>query len=496
MKTNKKANNLCKELGEKIGKNKVKDDEAILVTYASDYSLAPFSKPGLVILPESTQDVKEVLVVANREKVPVTVMSAGVNIGGLTVPSDGGIVLDFRNMDRILEINTDSNYAVIEPGVIFDRFTAALNEKGFRCHLPTAPGGATPLGNYLLNPSGSLSNRHLDSIIDLEVVIPDGTILNTGSAAFPSDASKPNRRYGPFSDVAGLFCCGYGTLGVVTRASVRIYPKNESNRVNLTAFEDFGSAVRFVQDVVGNNIPESCIIWSWQFYKTYDISFPSFANPSIPAELFNDPRKPPEGIPYTVVTTFMSGYEEMMITAEKICKRIAEKYGGRAISMDEMETICPGAVPAWKQFYSEHHQPKMEHNKKYGLGQYVSLLLDAAPDDVIEIEKWALKEMLSFGATPVCYYAQPFDFGRYMMFRTFAYYDPEKEDLLKDISEKVKGLYQVAMSRYGATPERYKPKTPVMLQQLGGYYHLLKLIKNAIDPNNILNPQLELFKEE
>jgi len=486
----------CEELRGKIGHEKVKDDEAILVTYACDYSPAPYAKPTMVILPESSSDVRECLIVANREKIPVTVMSGGVNIGGLTVPADGGIVIDFRNMDRILEINTDSNYAVIEPGVTFDRFTAALAEKGYRCHVPTAPGGATPLGNFLLNPSGSLSNRHMDSIIDLEVVIPDGTILNTGSKAFPSEASKPNRRYGPFSDLAGLFCCGYGTLGVITWASVRIYPKNESNRINLTAFEDFESAVRFVQDVVGNNIPESCIIWSWQFYKTYDISFPSFAHPSIPPELFTDPRKPPKGIPYNIVTTFMSGYEEMMVTGELVCKRVAEKYGGRAISMEEMNKISKGAVRAWKELYGVYHQPKMEHNKKYGLGQYMSLLLDAAPNDVIEIEKWGLQEMLKFGAHPVCYYAQPFDFGRYMMFRTFAYYDPENKDLLKDISEKVKGLYQVAMKRYGATPERYKPRTPSMLQQLGGYSHLLKMIKQAVDPNNILNPNLEMFKEE
>jgi len=239
MRAQAKMASVCQELRDKIGVDKVKDDEAILVTYACDYSPALFSKPGLVILPESSQDVRDVLMLANRERIPVTVMSAGVNIGGLTVPSEGGIVLDFRNMDRILEINTDANYAVIEPGVTFDRFTSALSEKEFRCHVPTAPGGATPLGNSLLNPSGSLSNRHLDSIIDLEVVIPDGTILNTGSAAFPSPASKPNRRYGPFSDVAGLFCCAYGTLGVITKASVRIYPINESTRVNLTAFDDY-----------------------------------------------------------------------------------------------------------------------------------------------------------------------------------------------------------------------------------------------------------------
>jgi len=130
---------IYRELCQKIGTEKVKDDEAILVSYGFDASVAAFRKPSLVVLPENRGDVREVLMAANREKIPVTVMAGGVNLGGMCVPSEGGILLDFRNMNRI-EINTDSGYAVIEPGVIFDRFTAALRKVGFRCHVPTAPG--------------------------------------------------------------------------------------------------------------------------------------------------------------------------------------------------------------------------------------------------------------------------------------------------------------------------------------------------------------------
>jgi len=486
---------IYQELCEKIGAEKVKDDEAILVSYGFDSSMAPFRKPSLVVLPESRGDAREVLMIANRNRVPVTVMSRGVNIAGMTVPSKGGIVLDFRNMDAILEIDTDSGYAVIEPGVTFDKFTSALSKKGFRCHVPTAPGGAAPLGNYLLNPSGSLSNRHLDSILDLEVVLPDGTIVNTGSTAFPSPNSKPCRRYGPFPDLGGLFCCAYGSLGVITKAAVRIYPRNESTRVNLAAFDEFGSAVEFVKDLINNNIGESHIIWSWQFYKTYDISVPTSANLNIPCELFSDARKPPRDIPYNIVTTFISGYVEMTTTCESICATMAKKYGGRVVPMEQMAEISPGAVRAWQQFYIEYHQPKMEHNKKYGLGQYLALLLDATPQSTIEIEKLVMKEMGDLGVKPLCYYCQPFDFGRYMMFRAFGFFDRKDKEFMRTIAATFKKLYDTALERYGATPERYRPD-PSVFQQLGGYYNLLKRIKKSIDPNNILNPDLELFEEE
>lgn len=486
---------LFKRISDAIGKDKVKNDEPTLVTYGFDASIAPFQKPSLVVLPENRDDVREVLMLANRDKIPVTVVAGGVNITGLCVPSEGGIVLDFRNMNRILEINTDSGYAIIEPGVIFDKFTAALHNKGYRCHVPTGPGGATPLGNYLLQPSGSLSNRHYDSIIALEVVLPDGTVFHTGSAAYPSDNVKYYRRYGPFPDLSGLLCCAYGTLGIITKASVRIYPRNESRRINLTAFGDYGSAVKFVKDVVGANIPEHCIIWSWQFYKTYDISLENPEKPYIPPELSRDPANPPKGIPYTIVTTLMSGYNEVMDASESVCGKVAKKYSGRPISWKELGKISPGAVRSWKEFYLDHHQPKMEHNKKYGLGRYSGWIGIAEPNDIIKIEKYAKETLkkLGKGIRPICYYTQPFDFGRCMFLRMFAYTDPKDQELLNKIKVTFTEMYDTVMKKYGATPERFR-RDPNMIRQLGGYYEVLKRIKKALDPNNILHPGVRLFE--
>ncbi len=480
-----------KELCDKIGAEKVKNDEAILVSYGYNRSMRMFTfqKPSLVILPESREDTLEILKVANREKIPVTVMSAGVNPGD-SIPSEGGIVIDFRNMTRILEISTDSNYAVIEPGVSYADFTAALSKKGFRCHIPTAPGGSSALGIALVKPNGSLATRQLDPVINLEVILPDGTIVHTGSEAYP--CGEPYSRYVTYPDIAGLFCCACGTLGVITRATLRIYPINESNRVHLTAFDNFESAVKFVQDVTNNNLAEHNIIWNWQFYKTYDISVHTMGKPYLPPELSDDPRQPPADLPYNIVTTLMSGYEEMMVAAESVCAKVAKKYDGKAISMEELEAKAPGPVRTWKQFYLEYHQPKMEHNKKYGLGANPTLVVMDRLEKCIEIEKMAVKEISETGARPVCYYAQPFDFGRAMLFRIFTYVDPDNRELMDESTKTYKRLFDAVMEKYGACP--IVPKLPV--NQLGGYYSFLTKIKKAVDPNNILNPNMGWFTEE
>jgi FAD/FMN-containing dehydrogenase len=481
------------ELKRSIGEDKIKNDDIVLSVYGSDTSVTPYRKPSFVILPEDKEDVRKVLEIANRYKIPVTVMSGGVSVTGLTIPAEGGILLDLHRMDRILEINADSGYALIEPGVTFDRFTAALARSGFRCQVSTAPGGSTPIGNYLMRPSGSLSTRHLDPILDLEVVLPDGSVVNTGSSQFPSAGSF--LRYGPHPDFTGLFCCSFGTLGIVTKAAVRIYPINESNRVHLVGFDTYESSVKYVKDVVNNNIPEHCIIWCWTHYMAYEITVPPQGGmPNLPPGLKDNPGKPPVGVPYNIVTTFMSGYEQSMRANEKILSRVAEKYGGKVLSKKEARKLSPSMCSAWKEFYEEYHQPRMEGTKKYGMGRYMAWIVNAEPKDVVNIESFAVDKLYNVGARPICYYSMPFDFGRSMFFRLFTYVDPKDKELTDNVQRTFKEMYDTAMRKYNAVPFRYRGVTGnVWLEQSPEFYRFYKKIKDVLDPNNILNRNMNIF---
>jgi FAD/FMN-containing dehydrogenase len=479
---------IAQKLRDAIGPEKVKDDDIVLITYASDPP-TPYRKPGFVVFPESREDVKSVLLIANEHRIPVTPILRGVNTAGYGIPSEGGIVIDLRRMDKIIEINTDSGYAVIEAGVNFDKFTTALLGKGFRCSVPTSPGGSAVVGNYLSRPTGSLCNRHLDLIIDLEVVLPDGTIFNTGSSQFPHAGS--HMRYGPHPDLAGIFTCAYGTMGIVTKAAVRIYPINEANRVNLAAFDSFESAVDFVKDIINNNIPEHCIIWNWQLYETFAVDL-SKRDAVIPPQLHMDPRHAPEGKPYSVVTTFMSGYEEMMAASEKMLEKVAMKYGGRTLSDEEGEKLLPVAKAGWDVLYAKYHQIEPTF---FGLGRYMVWIMLTEPKDVKKMEKWAVEELAKVGVTPVCYYSQPFDFGRSMFFRIFCFPDPYNQELIEKVATTYQKMFQTAMEKYGAIPMRHKTQYR-SIQLTNGYYEALKKIKKAFDPNNILNPSVGLFRED
>jgi FAD/FMN-containing dehydrogenase len=393
-------------------------------------------------------------------------------------------------MNKIIEINEDASYAVIEAGVTFDELTAKLTEKGWRCQIPTSPGGSTPTGNFLVRPSGSLANRHLDSFVGLEVVLPNGTIVRTGSSAFPFCGSY--LRYGPFPDLTGLFCCAHGTLGVVTKAAIRIYPINESIKISIAAFENFSDSVNFAKNVCRRNIAEHCIIWNRHFYTSYDVDISSQNKLGTPNILHADPRMKDSTLPYNLVLTMMSGYKEDMEVHEKVLEKVSEETCGHILPIEDVEKTFPRAFRSWKSFYIDYHSPGMEQTKEFGLGRYVPWIVIGEPKDIISIEKESIQFLDNLNIRPICYYSMPFDYGRAIFFRLFSWVNPKDAELLSNVRNLYQDMYKWAMKKYGAIPFRHR-RDPDILALTGGYQTLLRAIKKTIDPNNIMNPGVGLF---
>jgi len=478
---------ICKELREAIGAEKVKDDEITLVTYGRVRHgfdiMWPFRKPSLVVLPESREDVVETLKIANKHKFPVTSVGAAPIMLGTT---EGGIILDQRRRDRILEINTDSGYAVIEPGVSFDKLTSALRGTGFKCAVGTMPGPGTVLGQALGRGSQSFSTRYLSTILDLEVVLPSGTVFSTGSSHFEGVGS--HLRYGPYPDLAGLYTCGYGAMGVVTKAAIRIHPVNEASRVHLAGFDNYADAIDYVKDLINHNIPEHTFIWDWHMYLTWPLALEDMEK-VMPWILESDFRKPPEGIPYDLVSTLLSGYPEQVKVYEEICAKVAKKYHGRVISDEEAEKRFPATMAGFRQLYGEYSYRESVH---WSHGRFAGWYVFAEPKDMKEIEKFAANEFAKFGKAinPVNYYSHPFDYGRSILLRIAGFMEPEDIELRKKIAAKFEEMYNIALKKYRAVPIR-----PIGSDKAGTYMEVLRSIKKTLDPNNILNRDSGLFEE-
>lgn len=195
--------------------------------YSRDQGLQEPREPDCVVLPGSAEEVQAVIGLANREGIPVVPMGGGLVLSGLTIPLKGGIVLDMKRMDRIIEVNAMSRYAVVEGGASQGMLKAYLEKHhpDLKHSLPDAPPAATIAGNVAIHGSGHLSQSeggfHSEMVTGLEVVLPTGEMVRLGSCStVPGWFSRA-----PLPDLAGLFLGWNGTTGVITKLGIKLFPK-------------------------------------------------------------------------------------------------------------------------------------------------------------------------------------------------------------------------------------------------------------------------------
>lgn len=217
---------ILKELEKIVGKDYATNRSEDLYIYSQDPGASIPRSVDFVVMPNNTEEVQEIVKLANREKISIVPMGGGLTLSGLIIPVKGGIVVDMKRMNKILEINQFSRYALIEAGVTTGQILSHLNEnyQNLQPPIPDAPPSATVAGNMLIHGSGYLSQRyggHGAMINGLEVVLPNGEICKLGSCAV-SDYWFDR---GPLPDFIGLFISAFGTMGVITKLSIQLFPK-------------------------------------------------------------------------------------------------------------------------------------------------------------------------------------------------------------------------------------------------------------------------------
>ncbi|MHA1792749.1 MAG: FAD-binding oxidoreductase [Promethearchaeota archaeon] len=218
-----------KKLMEIVGDRWVSDDIETLANYGRDMTENTPKRPDFVVLPSCVEEVQKIVMLANEEGIPIIPYVAGANVGGLTIPDDrGGITVDMKRMNRVVEINKEDKYLVIEPGFTFGHLRRLFDTelKEFRYSFPFAPPFTSVLTNALLHGLGSLSVLYgsADNFINgLEVILPTGEIVNVGANAINNGEFWHGRA--PLPDIAGLFIGWQGRTGIVTKISIQIFDK-------------------------------------------------------------------------------------------------------------------------------------------------------------------------------------------------------------------------------------------------------------------------------
>ncbi len=219
-------------LEELLGAENVYHQPEQLAEYREDFTEIEPVEPGLVAFATTVEQIQAIVKEAGQTQTPVTARVAGTNIGGLALPAEGGLVLDLTRMNQIIEVDADDMFAVLEPGVTQQQIKDHLRDNDIPLTLgySLAPPYTSVGVNALM---GGLTNRSLKYgdqsqwISGLEAVLPDGSLIRTGSWALEG---VPPYGLVPFPDLTGLFAGWVGTTGIATKIVFQLWPLHPLNR--------------------------------------------------------------------------------------------------------------------------------------------------------------------------------------------------------------------------------------------------------------------------
>jgi glycolate oxidase len=241
------------ELEELLGEQHVLTEAEQLRVYDCDGLTGWRAQPACVVLPASTEHVQAVVRLCHHGRVPWVVRGAGTGLSGGALPLADGLVIALTRMNRILEVDLDSQRIVVEPGVVNTDVTKAVAAEGFYYSPdPSSQHVCTIGGNVAENSGGAhcLKNGFtVTHVTGLKVVLPDGEVAELGGKALDQEGC----------DLLGVFVGSEGTLGIATEITLRVLRVPESVTTLLAAFPSIDSAGEAVSAIVAGGIMPAAI---------------------------------------------------------------------------------------------------------------------------------------------------------------------------------------------------------------------------------------------
>lgn len=423
-----------------------------LYIYSFDLGTAEPCPPDYVVSPGSVEQIQEIVLLANKEKIPIVPLGAGLSLAGLAVPLRGGILLDLKRMDRIIEVNERARYAVLECGVSQGQFTSYL-ERHYP-HLthsePGAPPAATIVGNVVIHGQGDLAHPYgfnSDLVNGLEVVLPTGELCRFGSIAIGAGWFTNH----PLPDM-GLFLGWCGTTGIITKVAIRLFPAKKIRGVGTFVVDNDELIPEIIYKLSHTQMAEDIIAFSR--------AIPPFAS----------------GLQHITVNIAADSEKELEFKQEIIWDDTLGEY----ISRGE------GGYLGFVRGLERPQISKMSDYRKGGGVEYVGSIMpiDRYPKCYRRGREISERHGIPYTVTGRCIGA-----GHSMMFAwTYAFNraDPativQAREALHETDDLVLDLGGVLWK-----PGTYGQK--LLLERLDpGARELMRKVKKLLDPNRIMNP--------
>ena len=464
------------ELTDVVGAEFVNSDSADGLGHSIDYYWIPEmwhdrgrepQKPDFVVHPGSTEEVARILRIANQYKIPVTPWGGGSGSQGGALPIYGGIILDMKRMNKVLEIDTRTLSVTCETGIIAQHLEWAVEKAGYSTmHFPASIACAT-IGGFLAHRgTGVLSTKYgkiEDMVMSLEVVTPTGEIIHT--LPVPRHASGP--------DLTMMFLGSEGTLGVITQVTMKIHPIPEARKFHAFLYPDMHTAMTAGAGLMHSRL-QPCAVRLYDGPETARLIKRVLGIDRDGAYLvygFDGPEK--------IV-------DLQMEHAAEICRAAGPKEDLGAESGESW----------WKNRYKFFYPPYMFH-----MPQAFGTLDTVATFSKIENVYWGMKKTVEENfpeASFIGHFSHWYDWGCMLYARFIFDKAPEDPAEATALYNRVWDLAIRAAIREGGVINEHHGvglKLGRLMKELyGPAMHVLEGLKSQLDPNNIMNPGKMGFK--
>ena len=458
--------NLVSKLREFLGEDNVSTEDIDIIAYSKDSTLIALNwaiqgklagLPDVIIWPKTVEQISQILKIANEEKIPVTPFAEGSGVVGGAIPVRGGIIIDMKKFNKILEINDKNLTVTVEAGINGMNLERFLNAKGYTSgHIPQSL-YTSSVGGYIAHrAAGQFSTKYgkiEDIVLGMEVVLPQGEIINFKTIARAST--------GPLLDK--LFIGGEGTLGIVTKATLKIWPYPEKRALISYAFPTIEDSLEATRKILRTQVyPAVMRIYDKDETKRH----------------FVDAKKAKDKV---MVIFVCEGNSKLVNLEETITREVCEKHSG----------VDCGEQPVEHWFESRF---RIKETSMFPPFKIVADTIEVACmwDKAAELY-YKVKEALSsiVGNLLISAHISHFYPNGVGYYFTFGGVPPKTKsdfDFYKKCWNTTVKAVEEAGGSFGHHHGVGINRSQWMPLEWGKAFETLKSIKNTLDPNNILNP--------
>ncbi|MEI6127470.1 MAG: FAD-binding oxidoreductase [Pseudomonadota bacterium] len=461
---------IIETLNEIAGADNVISDSLSLDGYAHDGSFVKPLKPLCAVRPADVEEVQAIVRLANREKIALFPFSSGTTYQGAHIPSERGITVDLRRMNKIDLLDTVARNAIIEPGVTFAQLARAAQEKGLKPMTPVGiPEEASVLATYLENTPLYLWPRYKTwETLNVKMVLPRGELMGTGQMALPA-SDRPYHWATNFAVLNRLFFGAQGTLGIAVKAAVTLRNLVEHRKYLVLPLENIEKLPALSTTLMHQEANDEYFVTNAAYFACL------FANDN--AEIASLKKS----LPPWLAVIGISGNDEAEVAYKQLdIKDALDRFGLKG------DTALPGMADLQSRLVREIDHPRgMLNQRRYKGGcSYIACMVSNA--QLNPLYNLTLQHAQRQGEAPaeLGWMIMPLNFGGSYYFEPNLYYSPEDgraKELFLNISK--------ALIHAGAFfPRPYPLWAEEVYFRIGSYHRKIKMCKQLFDPNNIMNP--------